>query len=82
MAIFKTYEQVGIQEDVSSLIVDITPTDTPLYSTIRSEKVHNRVYQYQTDALPSAGANAQLEGFTASAGTTTATTTTYGSLWI
>lgn len=74
MAIFKTYEQIGIEENVSSLITDITPSDTPLYSAIKSEKVHNRVYQYQTDALPAAGANAQLEGFTASAGTIQPTT--------
>ena len=41
---------------------------------IKTEKVHNRVYQYQTDTIAAAGANAQLEGFTASAGTAIPTT--------
>ena len=40
MATYTTYDQVGKAEDVSSIITDITPTDCPLYSTIRSEKVH------------------------------------------
>ena len=69
MAIYKTYEQIGLAEDVSNIISDITPTDTPMYSMIKTEKVHARQYQYQTDSLAAAAANAQLEGFTASAGT-------------
>ena len=74
MAVYKTYEQVGLKEDVSSLISDITPSDCPFYSMIKTEKVHNRVYQYQTDTIAAAGSNAQLEGFTASAGTAIPTT--------
>lgn len=69
MAIYKTYEQIGLAEDVSNIISDITPTDTPMFSMIKTEKVHARQYQYMTDTLAAAGANAQLEGFTASAGT-------------
>ena len=76
MAIYKTYEQIGLAEDVSNIISDITPTDTPLYSMIKTEKVHARQYQYMTDTLASAGSNAQLEGFTASAGTDIPTTMT------
>ena len=41
---------------------------------IKTEKVHNRVYQYQTDTIAAAASNAQLEGFTASAGTAIPTT--------
>ena len=55
MAVYKTYEQVGLKEDVSSLISDITPSDCPFYSMIKTEKVHNRVYQYQTDTIAAAG---------------------------
>lgn len=69
MAVYKTYEQIGLAEDVSNIISDITPTDTPMYSMIKTEKVHARQYQYMTDTLASAASNAQLEGFTASAGT-------------
>lgn len=69
MAIYKTYEQIGLAEDVSNIISDITPTDTPMFSMIKTEKVHARQYQYMTDTLAAAASNAQLEGFTASAGT-------------
>ena len=79
MAVYKTYEQVGLKEDVSSLIHD-DPSDCPFYSMIKTEKVHNRVYQYQTDTIAAAGSNAQLEGFTASAGTAIPTTMISGTL--
>ena len=82
MAIYKTYEQIGIKEDVSDLISDITPSDCPFYSMIKTEKVHNRVYQYQTDTIAAAGSNAQLEGFTASAGTAIPTTMISGNTQI
>jgi hypothetical protein len=82
MAIYKTYEQIGLAEDVSNIISDITPTDTPMYSMIKSEKVHARQYQYQTDSLAAAAANAQLEGFTASAGTAIPTTMITGNTQI
>lgn len=54
MAIYKTYEQIGLAEDVSSIISDITPTDTPMYSMIKTEKVHARQYSYMTDSLAAA----------------------------
>ena len=38
MATYTTYDQVGKAEDVSSIITDISPTDCPLYSTIRSAR--------------------------------------------
>ena len=82
MAIYKTYEQIGLAEDVSNIISDITPTDTPMYSMIKTEKVHARQYQYQTDSLAAAAANAQLEGFTASAGTAIPTTMITGNTQI
>jgi hypothetical protein len=82
MAIYQTYQQIGIAEDISNLISDVTPSDTPFYSMIKSEKVHNRVYQYQTDSLAAAGANAQVEGFTATAGTAIPTTMISGNTQI
>lgn len=82
MAIYKTYEQIGIKEDVSSLISTITPTDTPFSSMMKSEKVHNRVFQYQTDVIASGSSNAQVEGFVASAGTMVPTTMISGNTQI
>jgi hypothetical protein len=51
MATFTTYDQVGKAEDVQDLITDISPTDCPMYSMIKPQKVHARVYEYQEDAL-------------------------------
>lgn len=54
MSTFTTYDIIGMKEDVSDIITDITPTDTPMVSMIKTQKVHNRVYQYQTDTLAAA----------------------------
>ena len=55
-------------------ITDISPTDTPLYSTIRSEKVSARVFEWQEDSLAAAANNAQVEGADPTMATLTATT--------
>jgi len=60
---FKTYEAKGIKEDVSEVITDISPEDTPFMSNIGSKSVNNTYFQWQTDALAAASStNAQLEG--------------------
>ena len=46
MATFTTYDQVGKAEDVSDIISDITPTDTPMVTLIKPQKVSARVYEY------------------------------------
>lgn len=53
MATFTSYNQVGLAEDVSDIITDITPTDTPLYSSIRSEAISARIHEWQEDSLAS-----------------------------
>lgn len=64
---YTTYEVIGKKEDISDLISNISPTDTPFQSTIGSEKVHNTLYQWQEDALAAAStSNAQIDGFDAS----------------
>jgi hypothetical protein len=82
MAVFSSYEQIGIKEDVSDIITDITPTDTPMVSLIKTQKVNNRTYQYQTDALAAAGANAQIEGADPTMATLTPTTMISGTTQI
>ena len=82
MATYTSYNQVGLKEDVSDIISDITPTDTPMVSMIKTQKVHNRIYQYQTDALASAAANAAVEGADPSMATLTATTMISGNTQI
>jgi len=82
MATYTSYDQVGIKEDVSDIITDITPTDTPMVSMIKTQKVQNRVYQYQTDSLAAAASNAQVEGADPTMATLTATTMISGTTQI
>lgn len=74
MAVYTSYDQVGLAEDVSDIITDITPTDTPFFSMIKSEKVSARVFEWQEDSLAAAANNAQVEGAAFTAGTLTPTT--------
>ena len=82
MATYTSYDQVGLKEDVSDIITDITPTDTPMVSMLKTQKVHNRVYQYQTDSLAAAQSNAAIEGADPSMATLTATTMISGNTQI
>lgn len=59
---FKTYDQVGKKEDISDVISNITPTETPFQSLIGDEKVNNTVYQWQEDSLDAVGTSAAVEG--------------------
>ena len=71
---FDTYTSVGIREDLSSQIFDISPTDTPFLNGIGRRNVSNVTFDWQVDSLPSPGANAQLEGEELSRSASTATT--------
>jgi len=71
MATYTTYDQVGKKEDVSDIISDITPTDTPFFTMIRSEKVNARTFSWLEDSLAAAANNAQVEGADATMATLT-----------
>lgn len=73
MATYQTYQQVGIKEDVSNIISNISPTKTPFQTAIGSEKVHNTLFEWQEDSLRAVAANAQVEGADASFETVTPT---------
>lgn len=59
---FKTYDQVGKKEDISDVITNLSPTETPFQSLIGDEKVTNTLYQWQEDALDVVAANFAIEG--------------------
>lgn len=65
MTMYSTYDQIGIAEDISDVITNISPTKTPFQTSIGSEKVDNRLFQWQEDSLRTQAANKFLEGFTA-----------------
>ena len=59
---FTTYSAKGIREDLSNVITNIAPEETPYQSNIGRETVTNTLFEWQTDTLADAAANAQLEG--------------------
>ena len=74
MAVFQTYQTVGIREDLADIIYSISPTETPFMSGIAKEKATNTSHQWQTDALAAVAANHAVEGADISYGTMSATT--------
>lgn len=62
---FKTYESVGNREDLSNVIYNIAPSDTPLLSAIGSTSASSTKHEWQTDTLAAPAVNAQVEGFEA-----------------
>lgn len=60
---FTRYSAIGIREDLSNVIYNISPEETPFISNIGRENVKNTYYEWQTDSLAAASAsNAALEG--------------------
>jgi hypothetical protein len=59
---FTTYSAKGIREDLSNVITNIAPEETPYQSNIGRETISNTLFEWQTDTLADAGNNSQLEG--------------------
>lgn len=71
---YDSYDIKGIKEDLSDVIYNITPDDTPLYSACKKTKAKNTLVEWQTDTLRSSGANAHVEGDETAFEAATATT--------
>jgi hypothetical protein len=48
---YQTYQAKGIREELSDVITNISPTETPFISNAGKGKVSNTFYEWQTDAL-------------------------------
>jgi len=59
---FTTYSAKGIREDLSNVITNIAPEETPFTSNIGRSNITSTLFEWQTDTLDTAAANAQLEG--------------------
>jgi hypothetical protein len=59
---FTSYSAKGIREDLSNVITNIAPEETPFQSNIGRETISNTLFEWQTDTLADAASNAQLEG--------------------
>jgi hypothetical protein len=74
MATFQTYQSIGNREDLSDVIYNISPTDTPFMSSVGKTKATAVYHEWQTDALAAAvGNNAAVEGADATSLTVTPT---------
>jgi len=62
MATMTTYEQIGIKEDVSDVISNLTPTKTPFQSAIGADTTKAISFEWLEDELRAAGTNAKVEG--------------------
>lgn len=59
---FDSYDARGIREDLSDVIYNISPEETPFYTACAKAKASNTLHEWQTDALRSSGDNAHIEG--------------------
>ena len=57
-----TYGAIGIREDLSNIIYNISPMDTPFLSSVGKGSADNTNFEWQTDELAAVAANRQLEG--------------------
>lgn len=57
-----TYNSLMNAEDVSDVIANIAPTDTPFLSGLKKTKAQHTMHEWITDDLNAAANNAQLEG--------------------
>ena len=72
---YSTYDAVGEREDLSNVIYNISPTDTPFMSAIAKAKASFTNHEWQKDSLAAAsGANAAIEGNEVTFSAPTATT--------
>lgn len=69
-----TYTAVGQREDLTDVIYDISPTETPFMSNAARVSVKAKRHDWQTDALAAAAQNAKTEGAIISAAAITPTT--------
>ncbi len=61
---WNTYTAVGNKEDVSDIITNISPYDTPLYSRIGKTKAIAVMHEWLEDELGAPQVNQQNEGYT------------------
>lgn len=70
---FDSYDAVGIKEDLSDVIYNVTPEETPFYSKSKKSKAANTFVEWQTDTLRASAANAHIEGDATTANARSAT---------
>ena len=70
---FDSYDARGIRESLEDIIYEISPSETPFYSSVAKVTASNTYHEWQTDALRASAANAHVEGDDTTAEARTAT---------
>ena len=58
----KTYDAAGNREDLTNLVIMVSPEKTPLWSGLEKVQAKGTYHEWQTDALAAATTNYQIEG--------------------
>jgi len=72
--LYDTYDTTGIREDLTDVIYNISPEDTPILSAIPRTAARSTKHEWQLDALAAPAANKVIEGDEATVDAMTATT--------
>ena len=75
---FTGYSAVGIREELSNIIQNISPEQTPFISNVGSENVTNTYFEWQEDSLSAVQTTAQIDGDDVTSFDATAATTRKG----
>jgi len=72
--LYDTFDTTGIREDLTDVIYNISPEDTPILSAIPRTAAKSTKHEWQLDALATPATNAVIEGDDATIDAMTATT--------
>ena len=70
----QTHSMIGMREDLSDIIYDISPMDTPFLTQAKKAKANAVFHEWGLDSLAAAATNQHIEGDDSTANTFTATT--------
>jgi len=75
---FTKFDAVGLREELSDTISNISPEATPFQSNVGSESVRNSYFEWQTDSLAAVDTTARISGDDVSSFDSTAATSRVG----
>lgn len=75
---FTKFDAVGLREELSNTITNISPEATPFQSNVGSESVRNSYFDWQTDSLAAVNTTARISGDDVSSFDSTAATSRVG----
>ena len=70
---FDSYDANGIREDLENVIYNISPEETPFYSSLKKTSASNTLHEWQTDSLRASADNKHIEGDDTTANAVTGT---------